>query len=172
MILRDIELINELNKVAEVSVMVSVSTLDEEKRALIEPNAAPTIERMKMLREFNKIGCKTSVLFMPIIPYISDGEINLDEIFRLTKEYNLGPINAWPLHLRGKTKGVFHSFLRGHFPELLPRYKSLYKYGSVSDKYRVGLQKRVRGLRDKYQLYSQYRPTQPKNIGPVQLSLF
>lgn len=149
LILRDLELIKELNAFAEVSVLISVSTLDEEKRKLIEPHAAPTIERLKMLKVFNEIGCKTAVLFMPVIPYISDDEKNLEEIFKITKEYDLGPINTCPLHLRGKTKGVFYSFLREHFPELLPKYKILYSKESVTDQYRIKLQKRVSYLRDK-----------------------
>jgi len=89
LILRDIELIKELTKMAEVSIIGSVSTLDEEKRILIEPNTAPTSARLKMLKKFREIGCKTMVLFMPIIPHISDDPQNMDEIFRLTKEYQI-----------------------------------------------------------------------------------
>ena len=74
LLLRDIELIKELNTVTEVSIIISVSTLDEKKRTLIEPNTAPTLARLKMLKKFREIGCKTAVLFMPIIPYISDDE--------------------------------------------------------------------------------------------------
>jgi len=172
LILRDIELIKELNKIAEVSVIISVSTLDERKRILIEPNAAPTIGRLKMLKKFHKIGCQTAVLLMPIIPYISDDDKNLDEIFRITKEYNLGSINAWPLHLHGKTKGVFYSFLQEHYPKLLPKYQILYQNGKVTNKYKIDLQKKIRNLRSKYQLYSVYKPTKPKKREWIQQTLF
>ena len=146
--------------------------LDENKRKLIEPNTAPTIERLKMLREFTTIGCNTAVLLMPVIPYISDGERNLDEIFQIVKEYDLGSINAWPLHLRGRTKCVFYTFLSEHFPELLPKYRILYWSGNVSEEYRFNLQKRIRHLRDKYQLYSVYRPTPPRDSEWTQRTLF
>ena len=172
LVLRDIELIRELNKIAEVTVIVSVSTLDEEKRTLIEPNAAPTIERLKMLKNFREIGCKTAVLLMPIIPYISDDDRNLEEIFRITKENNLGSINAWPLHLHGKTKGVFYSFLEEYYPRLLPKYKILYQNGKVSNKYQLDLQKRIKNLRKRYQLYSVYKPSQPKDKEWIQQTLF
>ncbi|MCK5148816.1 radical SAM protein [bacterium] len=172
LILRDIALLKELNELVDVSIVISVSTLDEEKRLLIEPNAAPTLERMKMLRQFTEIGCKTAVLFMPIIPCISDDQKNLNEIFKITKEYNLGPINAWPLHLRGKTRSVFFAFLKDHFPELLSDYRILYENGSVSDEYRNMLHKKIRDLREKYQLYSIYKPTAPKDCRPAQLALF
>jgi DNA repair photolyase len=172
LILRDLELIKELNKLAEVSIIASVSTLDEEKRTLIEPNTASTLERLKMLNEFRKIGCKTAVLLMPIIPFISDSEENLDDIFRITKEYNLGSITAWPLHLRGKTKDVFYSFLIKHFPELLSQFKALYKSGNVSKKYRINIQKRISKLRKKYQFFSAYKPTQPLVNKLIQPRLF
>jgi len=191
LILRDIELLKKLNKIAEVSIMISVSTLDEEKRKLIEPNASPTISRMKMLKKFSALGFKTSVLFMPIIPYITDSENNLDEMFRIIKEYNitdsennldemfriikeynLGPVNAWPLHLRGNTKNVFYSFLYDSFPKLLPKYKILYKNGSVSKIYRANLMKLIFEKRKKYQLYSVYKHSKPKIQKPTQLNIF
>ena len=172
LILRDIELIEQLNEVAEVSVIISVSTLDEDKRKLIEPNTAPTLERLEMLKAFNEIGCKTSVLFMPIIPYISDDKENLDEIFRITKEYNLGSINAWPLHLHGNTKKVFYGFLQEHFAHLLPEYKKLYIKGNISKEYSIKLQQTIAELRKKYQLHSSYKPTESARNEDRQMSLF
>jgi len=172
LILRDIELIKQLNELAEVSVIISVSTLNEDKRKLVEPNTAPTIERLKMLKTFNEIGCKTSVLFMPIIPFISDDNENLDEIFRITKEYNLGSINAWPLHLRGNTKKVFYNFLQEHFAYLLPEYKKLYVNGNVSKEYSVNLQQKIAELRNKHQLHSSYKPTKSIKKVDNQMSLF
>ena len=173
LILRDINLIQELNKVAEVTIMISVSTLHEDKRKLIEPNAAPTIERFKMLSAFAKIGCKTSVLFMPILPYLSDDEANLDEIFKLTKEYNLGSINAWPLHLHGNTKNVFFDFLKQEYPDLLSKYDQLYDVkGNVSPGYLSNFHHKISMLRKKYSLYGEYTPSKPKIKKEIQLSLF
>ena len=171
LLLRDIDLIKELLKIAEVSIIVSVSTLDEEKRKLVEPNTAPTIDRLKMLKKFNEIGCKTSVLFVPIIPYISDDLKNLDAIFRITKEFNLGSINAWPLHLRGNTKNVFFDFLQDNFSDLLPKYKKLYQTKNASKEYCKDLFSRIEELKVKYQLYSTYKPTKPIKK-PIQTSLF
>jgi len=171
LLLRDIDLIKELMKVAEVSIIVSVSTLDEEKRRLIEPNAASTIDRLKMLKKFNEIGCKTSVLFVPIIPFISDDQENLDAIFRIIKEYNLGSINAWPLHLRGNTKKVFFVFLQDNFSDLLPKFKELYQTKNASKEYCKDLFCRIEKLKDKYQLHSTYKPTESIRK-PIQTSLF
>jgi len=172
LILRDLELIKKLNKVAKVSIIISVSTLDEEKRKLIEPNAVPTIKRMRMLKKFSDLGFKTSVSFMPIIPYISDDEKNMNEIFKITKEYNLGPITIYPLHLRGNTKKIFYTFLREIFPALLTKYEKLYKRSDVSDEYKINLQNKIKKLRKKYELFSVYKPSKIKPKQEKQLSLF
>lgn len=172
LMLRDIEMISMLSKLTEVSIAVSVSTLDEDKRRLIEPNAAPTMERLDMLNEFKKIGCHTTVLFMPVIPYISDDEHNLDRVFEIVKRYDFDSINVWQLHLRGNTKRAFLSFLSEHFSELLPKYKELYKYGEVSDEYRNWLMKKIKELRDKYEFYKSYKTITHKTMNNEQLSLF
>ena len=109
---------------------------------------------------------------MPIIPFISDDKENLNEIFRITKEYNLGSINAWPLHLRGNTKNVFYDFLQEHYAHLLPRFKSLYSKANVSKKYAYSLQLVIEKLRKKYQLYSNYKPTKAVKKDGTQMSLF
>ncbi len=170
LLLRDIELIKELNKNAEVSIIVSVTTLDEDKRKLLEPNAAPTLKRLEMLKKISELGIKTSVLLMPIIPYITDDSKNLDDIFKITKEYNIGSINAWTLHLRGNTKKVFYDFLSSNFINLLPEYKKLYEKGNVTQEYSIKLQENIKSLRNKYRLFSVYKPTKPKISR--QLSLF
>ena len=162
LILRDIELIKELNEVSEVTILVSVSTLDEEKRKLIEPNAAPTIERLEMLKQFKEIGCKTAVLLMPIMPYLSDSDENLDTIFKTIKEYNLGAIITGILHLRGNTKNVFFSFLKESYPDLLDKYIYLYSKGSADKEYRNYIYRKIEALREKYNLFDVYEPSLPK----------
>ncbi len=172
LVLRDIDLLEELNKVAQVSVLVSVSTLDEKKRELIEPNTSSTLDRLQMLEQFQKIGCQTSVLFMPIIPFISDDEHNLDSIFKITSSLGLGSIQGWPLHLHGRTRDVFFDFLRKNFPELLSEYSRLYTKGTVSDSYKINLLKKITDLKDKYHLFGKYTQTKPKNPNAIQLKLF
>ena len=158
LILRDFELIKKLHNITDVVVATSVSTLDEGKRKLIEPAASPTIERLKMLKKFKDIGCHTVVLFLPIMPFISDEQENLEGIFKLTKEYGLDSIIAGPLHLRGNTKKVFYSFLETNYSQLLAEYKQLYKSGSASKEYRYNLKQRIKLLREKYQLYYTPQP--------------
>jgi len=93
-------------------------------------------------------------------------------ILRIIKEFNLGSINAWPLHLRGNTKKVFYNFLEAHFAHLLPKYRMLYQNGNVSKEYASDLHSRVTALRHKYQSFAEYEPTKPVNKKDIQMSLF
>lgn len=158
LILRDIELIKQLNEVASVNIATSVSSFDDDIRKKIEPNAPPTIERLKMLKEFKKMGCKTTVLFMPIIPYLTDDPYNLDKILKTTSEFGIDNIITGSLHLRGNTKNVFFSFIKDNYPDLLKKYSELYKGSNASKEYRSNLHKDTRNLRKKYCLFNTFSP--------------
>ena len=156
LILRDFELIKELAKCTPVDISASISTFDEKTRKILEPGAAPTMERMEMLQEFNKICRNTVVAFIPIIPLISDDPENLDTAFRLTKEFDLDVIVASPLHLRNTTKADFISFIQAKFPGLSASFANLYKTSNLDPGYAANLFRNIDYLRSKYQLYKQY----------------
>lgn len=161
LILRDIELIQKLNEVAEVSIGTSISAINESVRKKVEPGAVPAIERLKMLQKFSEIGIRTTVLLMPIIPLLTDNRDELEEIFRTTKEFGIGNILSWPLHLRGSTRKKFYSFLGESYPELIPKFDKLYKTSNVSKTYHKGLDHFISELRKKYELFEHY--SQPKS---------
>ena len=150
LLLRDIDLFAELAKVTNVSVAVSVSVLNEDYRKLLEPHASAAVERLNMLKKLKDVGCHTGILLMPIIPYISDDE-NLEEVFRMASGVDF--ISAWPLHLRGKTKPYFYTFLLRHFPQFLNKYKELYEHSEVNYEYRNSIMAKIKKLRQKYQVH-------------------
>jgi DNA repair photolyase len=171
LIYRDIEIIRELSKVTTVDISASISTFDENIRKVLEPGAASTIQRMEMLRDFKSFCRKTIVAFMPIIPYLSDDEKNLDLAFRITKEFDLKTIVAYPLHLRNSTKASFIEFIKLKCPEIYTNFTELYKNSNPSNVYTNNLFKKLESLRNKYQLFDTYT-TIPKPAENEQLSLF
>lgn len=106
---------------------------------------------------------------MPVIPLISDTDENLETAFKLTSEYELDHIIAYPLHLRGKLRVDFFGFLKNHFPELSEPYEALYRSSNLNEKYADTMFRKIAHLRQKYQLWGQYS-TVPKQ--ELQLSLF
>jgi DNA repair photolyase len=157
LLLRDVGLLEELNKVAGVNVQVSVSAIDEIIRKKIEPFASPSIERLEMIGKLSKCGIPCGVLMMPIIPHLTDTVENLDAIFRLAKENGAKTIVPQILHLRGSTKNVFFGHIRNLFPNLEPRIKPLYSGAYVNKNYLENFQEKIRNIRKKYNFYNDRR---------------
>jgi DNA repair photolyase len=83
LILRDIDLINELSKITYVNIACTITTMDESIREKLEPNSSPSINRFKVLKKFKeKTNASIGVHIMPIIPYLTDSYENLDEIYK------------------------------------------------------------------------------------------
>jgi DNA repair photolyase len=157
LLLRDIGLLEELNKIAGVSVQVSVSAIDEIIRKKIEPFTPPSVERLAMIGELSRCGIPCGVLMMPIIPHLTDTIENLDAIFRLAKENGAKTIIPQILHLRGNTKNVFFNYVHSLFPDLEIKIKSLYSNAYVNKNYLKSFQEKIINLRKKYNFHNNHR---------------
>ena len=72
LILRDIDLINELSNITYVNIAFTITTMDEDIRCKLEPNSSPSIDRFKALKELKKTNAVLGVHIMPIIPNLTD----------------------------------------------------------------------------------------------------
>jgi DNA repair photolyase len=72
LVTRDIDLISRFS---EPQVMISIATVHDEQRKLLEPYSSPIQERLQTLRTYADAGVKTSVFFGPIYPTTSLEEI-------------------------------------------------------------------------------------------------
>ena len=107
LILRDYDLIAELAEITYVNVAATITCMDEGIRKKIEPNGAESRKRFQMLKEFSKTNASTGLHFMPIIPYLTDSRENVDELYQMAKESQVGYVLPGTLYLRGKTRNVF-----------------------------------------------------------------
>lgn len=158
LILRDFEIIKELSKITTVDISTSISTFDESIRKIVEPGASPAIERIDMLAKFRGICRSTTLGFMPIIPYLSDTDENLDTTFRQVKEYGIDNVVTSFLFLRGAVKPKFLSLIKGQFPEVYPEFSSLYDSSTLDGGYSREISGKLEKLRSKYKLYGVYSP--------------
>lgn len=163
---RDIELIKELNRVAGVSISASITTLNEDKRKLLEPGAAPARERLDMLAQFAAAGCRTHVLLMPIIPYITYDKAELEDLFSAAQSAGVNGIVTGMLNLRGNTKKGFFNFLKEAYPDLLPKYTALYRGSYAAKPYCQQVYAFLGELRAKYR-FKTYKRTLPDTRGRI-----
>jgi len=153
LILRDYDLIKQLSDLTYVNIAFTITTLDESIRQKIEPNAKPTLERLKALSEFSKLNCKTVVMLMPIIPYLTDTTKNLEDIFKISKECGCSFLLSAPLNMRGFVKNNFYDFLKKDFPTTYQKIQKLYKGAYSCKNYNDKLGKFIYQLRIKYSMY-------------------
>lgn len=75
LILRDIDILSEMAKLKLVTVMVSITSLNEDLRQRMEPRTATAKRRLQVIEQLNKAGIPTGVMTAPIIPGLNSEEI-------------------------------------------------------------------------------------------------
>ena len=130
LLLRDLDLMRELAKVAPVSANLSVPTLDERAWRATEPHTPNPRARLEAVGELNRAGIPCGVLIAPLMPGINDDPAQVERILELAAENGAVGISGIGLHLRRETKTVFMDWLRSQRPDLVPRYERLYGRGA------------------------------------------
>jgi DNA repair photolyase len=126
MILRDLDLYEQLNEAASLSVSMSVGTLDEEVRRIVEPGTPPGGRRLEILGRFADAGIRTGVLVAPILPGLTDDEEHLEEVLAACAEVGVDYAAPIVLHVRSSIREHFMPWLERTYPWLYPRYVELY----------------------------------------------
>lgn len=154
LVLRDIEVIDEINKKTWASVTFSIiTTKDNKTRQLFEPKAPPVSSRFEAIKQFLDKGILAGVAFMPILPYIYDNDENLEAVVKATAEHGGKFVLAGGLTLASAQKVHYMKVLEKNFPELVPKYQRLYgdNYGPECN-YIGEIGKKVHSLCEKYGL--------------------
>jgi DNA repair photolyase len=126
MIVRDLDVLAEAASRAEVGVVFSVPTLDEEVWRKTEPGTPPPRQRLRALSRLVAAGIKAGVGMAPILPGISDRPEQLEEVVRAAREAGATSIWANLLYLRSGTREHFLAHLARDWPEELERYERIY----------------------------------------------
>ena len=127
MIVRDVDVLVEAARRASVSVTFSIPTLDEDVWRRTEPSTAHPRQRLRAVARLVEAGIKTGVGMAPVLPGISDRPEQLREVVKAARE--AGATGVWTnlLFLRPGTREHFLEHLAQDWPELLPRYRELYR---------------------------------------------
>ena len=130
LLLRDLDLMREINAVTDFSAALSIPTLDQKAWRATEPRTPNPKARLEAVAELTRAGIRTGVLIAPLMPGINDSPAQVREVVRLATEAGAGYISGIALHLRRGVREVFMEWLSEQRPELVPRYESLYRRGS------------------------------------------
>jgi DNA repair photolyase len=127
LIVRDVDVLVEAARRADVAVTFSVPTVDPEVWRKTEPGTAPPRQRLRALSRLVEAGVRASVGMAPILPGISDSPSQLAEVIRAARDAGACGVWANVLFLRPGTREHFLENLARDWPEELERYERLYE---------------------------------------------
>lgn len=115
LILRDLDILKSLAENQLIHVAVSLTTLNENLRSVMEPRTATSKQRLKIIETLSKNNIPVIVMTAPIIPGINDFE--LPQLLKAAS--NAGALNAGytMVRLNGALPIIFEDWIRRHFPE-------------------------------------------------------
>lgn len=115
LILRDLDILSRLAAKKLVSVAVSINTVTESTRRLLEPRAASIPRRLQVIEELSGAGIYVTAMFGPLIPGLTDHEImNIMEAISKAGAKNAGYITV---RLNGDVGEIFTDWVRKTFPD-------------------------------------------------------
>lgn len=119
LILRDLDLLKELNSCDLVHVAISVTTLDEDLRQLLEPRTASVQSRLKTIQKLAEHNIPVNVMLAPIIPGLNDHEIL--SMAEKVAEMGATSIGSTVVRLNGDIAEIFEDWIRKTMPDRADR---------------------------------------------------
>jgi DNA repair photolyase len=164
LILRDYDLIDQLSRITYINVAATITAIDEGIRTKIEPNGCSSLKRFEMLKTFRKTNASVGMHVMPILPYLTDSEENIDALFAHAKDSGVHYALPGTLNLRGKTRPYYLNFIRMEYPYLYEKTAFLFRNGGLDKDYKKSLHQMVSRLFYKYALTNNYTVQIEKKI--------
>ena len=130
-ILRDIDLLDAINRSAKCVAQMTLTTWDENLCRIVEPNVCNTQRRIEVLDQMRTRGIPTVVWLTPILPFLNDTEENIRAILKECVRVGVKGIICFDmgLTLREGDRECYYAALDRHFPGLKERY--IRRYGNA-----------------------------------------
>jgi DNA repair photolyase len=153
LILRDLDVLQEVARRNRFSVHVTITTLDVELARILEPRAPRPDLRLEAIAKLREAGLRVGMSGSPVLPGITDSPKDVESLVRAAAKAGANHVFAGPLFLKPCSAAVFLPFLEKQFPHLVANYKRRYEGRAfLPDSYAKPLAKLVERLREKYGL--------------------
>jgi DNA repair photolyase len=127
LVLRDIDLLKQINEVAFVNAVFTITLYDDDVRSIIEPKASSTFVRYAAGKDLRKAGIHGGVMATPIIPWVGTSYDNMEGLAKEAKSAGAEFIVFGGMTLKpGRQKDYFLSVVRKRFPEYAEKIRSAY----------------------------------------------
>lgn len=128
LVLRDLDLLQSINKKTKAVVQMTLTTYDENLCRKLEPNVSTTRERFEVLMRCKELGIPTLVWMTPILPFINDTRENIEGLLDYCLQAGVQGILAFDVGvtLREGDREYFYQALDRDFPGIRQKYVSTY----------------------------------------------
>ena len=158
-ILKDADIMVEMAKEGLVTVLMTITSFDENLRKVMEPRTTTATQRLRVIKELSSMGVPTGVMIGPVIPALNDHEMK--KILEASAHAGASLAAYTFIRLNGSVKLVFHEWLQTHFPDRAAKIWHLIEQshgGKVNDN-RFGIRMRGEGpladlIRQQFKKYS------------------
>lgn len=116
---RDIDLIAPMAEQGLACAAITLTTLDGEISRTLEPRAAAPARRLRAIRTLTEAGIPVSVSVAPIIPFITEPEI--ERILEAAKDAGAVGAHYTVLRMPWEVSPLFQQWLHAHFPDRAQR---------------------------------------------------
>ena len=148
---RDIPLLKSAGQETEIGMGISLALLDPELAHRVEPGTPTPKARLELISRLRDAGLPCSVMAMPILPWLTDGDESLDALFSALAAAGATGVTAGALHLRPGAREWYLAFIARDYPHLSGKYARLYGGGTYASKeYRQWLAGRVNFFKKKH----------------------
>jgi DNA repair photolyase len=153
LIVRDLNLLQEVAKVNRLSVHITITTLNIELARILEPRAPRPDLRLEAVRDLSAAGVRVGVSCSPVLPGITDSPADLEAVVRAAAEAGADHVFANPLFLKPCSAAVFVPFLEQNFPALAENYRQRYAGRAfLPQAYGKRLSQLIKQFREKYKI--------------------
>jgi DNA repair photolyase len=143
LVTRDIDILSRMAERGLAKVALSVTTLDRMLARTMEPRASTPTKRLEAIRQLSDAGIPTSVMVAPIVPGLTDQEI--ERILDAARAVGAQDAGYVLLRLPLEVSPIFKDWLLRHYPDRYRHVMSLIRSMRDGKDYDSEWGKRMRG---------------------------
>jgi DNA repair photolyase len=171
MVIEDLDTISKISKESWCCVSFFISSLDRKFVRNFETNAPDPMECLQTMDELKKVDIQTGIILSPIMPYITDSDEYLQNIFMEAKNHKADYVIPKLLILEDAYRARVIQRIKKHYPKLVIKYKKLYDLGPHADvRYTRMIMRKIKKLTRKFNISDEI-PTYSDDVKREQLNL-
>ena len=128
LLIRDLDLLAEINRQSWVGVLFSISNVDRSLKRAFEPRSPGVKRRLLAMEKLAAAGIMVGTSMMPIIPFVGDDERHLDDMVRATRDHGGSCVIGGGMTMDGVQAHRALEAARRLDPTLESRWRELYRW--------------------------------------------